>query len=182
MIKILIYNFLISALGFGGGETFLMYIQNYYVQNGLVSNSDFSYYTSIAYALPGPLSVKVISLINYESNGVIGLLFGISILIIPTFFFSLIAYKFLSNSKIKSILSKVGIYITPMLFALILYFVFSFIYDNIVDGINVYILILTTLWSLFLYYYLKKKGILIMFFSNLIIVLTVLTISGILTK
>lgn len=161
MIKLFFIFFKIGASTFGGGYAMLPIIEKELVDNSnLINRDEFIDFISIAQSFPGPIAVNISILIGNKINGIIGSIFSVLGVIMPSFISILIVgffyIRFRGSNIVKGFFNGVNA-VVPALLLVSLISVFEkidkkYIYYilSIVSFVLVFIFKINPLWVILL--------------------------------
>ena len=97
----LIWSYLkIGLFGFGGGYAMLSLIQSEIVDDGWITQQEFTDIVAISQMTPGPIGINSATYIGYAVTGSVwGSVITTLTVVLPPFILVLLAYKYISNHK-----------------------------------------------------------------------------------
>lgn len=154
-LQFLLASFLSGIVTFGGGVAFVPVMHGYYVTDyQLISDAAYSKLYVYATSTPGPIAPLITGYIGYTQFGFIGMIIGISILILPTTAVALVLYPYFEKHQEHPILARVDHFIRPLL--IILFVILIGMQLNVLQGefsnYWFHFLIVTIISSYFLFY------------------------------
>jgi len=121
-IQLFIQFFLIGAFSFGGGLASMELIrQRVVVQQGWLTNSEFSDIISISEMTPGPLGINIASFVGVRIAGISGTIISTCSYVLPSIFIVIIIawmyYKYRSLKGVQGVLKGLRPAIAAMVIA-----------------------------------------------------------------
>lgn len=119
-IRLFLIFFKIGAFTFGGGYAMIPLIQTEIVdKNKWLTNEEFLDTIAVSQSSPGAIAVNISIMIGYRLNGLLGAIFSVLGVVLPSFIIILIISMFLYKYRDNDIIDKVFLGIRPAVVALI---------------------------------------------------------------
>lgn len=120
LFKLFIIFFKIGAFTFGGGYAMIPLIQTEIVdKNKWLTNEEFLDTIAVSQSSPGAIAVNISIMIGYRLNGLLGAIFSVLGVVLPSFIIILTISMFLYKYRDNDIIDKVFLGIRPAVVALI---------------------------------------------------------------
>lgn len=118
-LEFLLASFLSGIVTFGGGVAFVPIMHGYYVSDyQLISDAAYSKLYVYATSTPGPIAPLITGYIGYIQFGILGMILGILVLIVPTTCIALRVYPYFEKHQEHPILVILDKFIRPLLIIL----------------------------------------------------------------
>ena len=150
LFKLFISFAKVGIFGYGGGPSMIPLVQADVVEGyKWMTMTEFTDALAMGYALPGPIATKMAILVGYKVAGIIGSIFALLGIILPSALLILIMYIFFTSfkdsPKIKSLLKG----IRPVILALLAMVVADMFPKSITSFSTIVIAVITFLILMF---------------------------------
>jgi len=167
-------SMLISITGFGGGPAMLANIHAVFVETGMITEEAFNTFLTIAFSLPGGISIKMVSLIGYEYLGLTGFFIALLAYLVPSTSIMLASDKV--SNKFGKQLEVLGKFFPLLISAILINLMFDMSIENITSESIASVILILLVIDVILYYGLNKRNVLFLIISNITIFLMITTI------
>lgn len=141
MIYLLLFlNFLkIGAFTFGGAYGAIPLIRETVLQNGWLSDEQFSYFLAVSESTPGPIMVNMATYIGFEMGGVLGSFLCTAATVLPAFIIMIlitsVLRRVIDHKRTRAVLGAVTPCVTGIILATGLYMTFDAV-SAVTEGVS----------------------------------------------